>query len=407
MKHERLLFLILLIFITSCGSDDEPEVLKSSEKQLVEFAVSDAKGTIDENMKTVTIRLTESIDIKQVRPAITISKGATVFPESGEAVDLSHPVTYTVTAEDASRQEYTVTAQVLPFDFRINSISTTKARADQIFYINGTFSDDPELMGVYLTAGETRTACRIGVYTPSLMRVAIDKNMAAGLYDLTVVYYGKEEIAITYPDPVEITDLVPSVSFLSAYTLDAATDALFITGKNFKLQKEEQANVRFSERGSTETAGNEIYLPGNVYSFGDLDIIHIGNLKELGEKAYTCTVFIDGVMADYSNILYFEKDPKRPEIQSVSNLNPSEGERITLTGSGFGYSSYILFYAQVIEGLDLYLPIYQITESIYRLTNGKEYLQFNMPKVGDITKYKVKVSYYSIDSDFSEIITVQ
>lgn len=295
-----------------------------------------------------------------------------------------------------------------PFGFRIDSISTTKAKPDQILDINGVFSDNQEQMTVYLVNEDTKTACQIQGYTPSFMRVIVDKNLAVGIYELVVSYAGNDETIITYPEKIEITDVIPSISFLSAYTLDPETDGLFIVGKNLKPQKETKATVRFADRDDTmELFGRVFNLPGSVYGFDYQDIIYVENLSILEEKSYNCTVIIDGVISDNSYILKFEKNLQRPQIQGINNLNPSEGEIITISGSGFGHSSYIILYAQIVENSDIYLPVYQIEENSYELINGKECLIFEMPKIDNISNYKLKISYFSVESDFSEIITLK
>lgn len=47
-------------------------------------------------------------------PVIQVSDKASVSPASGTAQDFTDSVTYTVTAEDHSEQEYIVTVDVLP-----------------------------------------------------------------------------------------------------------------------------------------------------------------------------------------------------------------------------------------------------------------------------------------------------
>ncbi len=48
-------------------------------------------------------------DITALAPTITLPPGASVSPASGEKKDFTNPVTYTVTAEDGTKQTYTVT----------------------------------------------------------------------------------------------------------------------------------------------------------------------------------------------------------------------------------------------------------------------------------------------------------
>ena len=67
-------------------------------------------GTIDEAAKTVTLIVDQGTDVTALVPTITIT-GETVSPLSGVAQDFTSPVTYTVTADDGSTQDYVVTVQ--------------------------------------------------------------------------------------------------------------------------------------------------------------------------------------------------------------------------------------------------------------------------------------------------------
>jgi hypothetical protein len=51
-------------------------------------------------------------DVRALAPQITVSAKASVSPASGTARDFANPVTYTVTAQDGSAQDYTVTVTV-------------------------------------------------------------------------------------------------------------------------------------------------------------------------------------------------------------------------------------------------------------------------------------------------------
>jgi hypothetical protein len=53
-------------------------------------------------------------DLSSLVPTITISDHATVEPASGVAQNFTNPVTYRVTAQDGSRQDYTVSVSVAP-----------------------------------------------------------------------------------------------------------------------------------------------------------------------------------------------------------------------------------------------------------------------------------------------------
>ncbi len=80
-------------------------------KEIVSFELDEQTGsaTIDATGKTVDIEALFGTDLSSLVPAISISGGAAISPISGSAQDFNTPVIYTVTAEDGSTQEWTVT----------------------------------------------------------------------------------------------------------------------------------------------------------------------------------------------------------------------------------------------------------------------------------------------------------
>lgn len=83
-----------------------------NEKSILSFVIEGVEGEINENAKTVTLTMPEDTDVTQLVPTIEVSEGATVNPASGEAQDFTTPVTYTVTAQNGTTANYTVTVFV-------------------------------------------------------------------------------------------------------------------------------------------------------------------------------------------------------------------------------------------------------------------------------------------------------
>jgi hypothetical protein len=102
--------LLISVLIVSCKKDDDAPAL-SHEKQLLTFKIDGTDATIDAAAHTVSITTKAGYDLTKAVPVITVSGKASVSPASGVTVDLSKPVTYTVTAEDKTTQTYTVTAK--------------------------------------------------------------------------------------------------------------------------------------------------------------------------------------------------------------------------------------------------------------------------------------------------------
>ena len=85
---------------------------QSGEAEIISFVLSEldppVDGDIDED-NNITATVPARTDLTALVPTIVISEDATIDPASGAAQDFTEPVTYTVTAEDGTTQEYTVT----------------------------------------------------------------------------------------------------------------------------------------------------------------------------------------------------------------------------------------------------------------------------------------------------------
>ncbi|SFM94328.1 S8 family serine peptidase, partial [Methanolobus profundi] len=72
-----------------------------------------ANTVIDNLARTIELSVPYGTDTSYLEPAIT-HNAKSVAPASGEAQDFTNPVTYTVTAEDGSTEQYTVTVDIEP-----------------------------------------------------------------------------------------------------------------------------------------------------------------------------------------------------------------------------------------------------------------------------------------------------
>jgi hypothetical protein len=99
-----LAIISLLIFPLGCNDE-------SSENNIISFSLAEQTGPalIDQSNHTVLAEVYSGTDLTQLAPEIEVSSKADVNPESGKVVDFtSGPVVYTVTAEDGSKQNWTV-----------------------------------------------------------------------------------------------------------------------------------------------------------------------------------------------------------------------------------------------------------------------------------------------------------
>ncbi len=68
-------------------------------------------GVIDQNAKTIIVRVPSTEDVTRMIPSMTLSEGASVSPKAGETIDFTNPVKFTVTYNTA-QVVYTVTVLV-------------------------------------------------------------------------------------------------------------------------------------------------------------------------------------------------------------------------------------------------------------------------------------------------------
>jgi hypothetical protein len=93
---------------------DQPDgTTQSSDKLINSFGFAglnpEVDGSVDNTGHLVNLIVPSGTDVTNLVPTITISDNATIYPNSSVAQDFTNPVIYTVTAQDGSIQDYTVT----------------------------------------------------------------------------------------------------------------------------------------------------------------------------------------------------------------------------------------------------------------------------------------------------------
>ena len=82
---------------------DYTVTVKHDEAKITSFKLNnDYIGIIDEENSSILVRIPTTVDIKSLIPTIETTPGATVSPASGQAVDFTNPVEFTVTYQSAT-----------------------------------------------------------------------------------------------------------------------------------------------------------------------------------------------------------------------------------------------------------------------------------------------------------------
>ncbi len=172
----------------------------SSEKEITSFSINDVLGAITDT--TIDIELSEGTDLTTLSPTI-VHTGETISPTSGVAQDFTDPVVYTVTAEDNTTQEYTVTV-------RSPALGTTNNITQfTIDGVDGTITGTD--IALTLPAGTD-----VSVLTPTIVHTGETINPTSGVaQDFTnpVVYTVTAEDNTTqeYTVTVELENEAPIV----------------------------------------------------------------------------------------------------------------------------------------------------------------------------------------------------
>ena len=100
--------------LAGLGSYQYAKLLTPEANDILTFDLEDAAltGVIDTGALTVAIEVANGTNVTALEPVITLSKGASILPNSGSAQDFTAPVEYVVTAADGTAVTYTVTVTI-------------------------------------------------------------------------------------------------------------------------------------------------------------------------------------------------------------------------------------------------------------------------------------------------------
>lgn len=165
--HKKFLRYVILVAVTitsvQCSDDDgtPPEDPKSTEKSITSFKFAGltpaVTATINEAGKTIAATLPAGSSVTALIPTIAVSEDASVSPTSGTAQNFTNPVTYTVTAEDGSKQTYTVTVTVEEEEEEIVCYPTEIPGSGYTIMMSLTYNTDNTVATVTYTEDEVET----------------------------------------------------------------------------------------------------------------------------------------------------------------------------------------------------------------------------------------------------------
>lgn len=147
----------------------------SSVKDIVSYKFNTPSVTGTISGKAIALTVPFGTNVTALVPTIEISPKATISPATGVAQNFTSPVKYTVTAEDGSKAEYTVTLTIGPNSSELETISSFSVfpnpSTDGQIYFNGNYN-----VGIYNLEG-------------NLVKVANNTNVVSIIELPSGIYY--------------------------------------------------------------------------------------------------------------------------------------------------------------------------------------------------------------------------
>lgn len=243
-----LVLSLSLLVLASCSDDDAQPVVKSSAKSItsVSFLGLNPKiaGFVGENSKVVSVIVPAGTDVTALVPTIVISDKAAILPASGAKQDFSSPVTYTVTAEDGTEQQYKVS--VSKEGMAITSLSAEQIDRGQTLTIYGDgFSTSENTVKIVGEGDRGFSTLEITSESATKIDVVVSEWLWVGKF--YIVVENEDGLSFMYPETLTVGHpvAVASVDKTSAHS----GENIVFAGENFNHEDNENIQVEFSGNG--------------------------------------------------------------------------------------------------------------------------------------------------------------
>ncbi|WP_405246592.1 beta strand repeat-containing protein [Cellulophaga sp. Asnod2-G02] len=347
----------------------------NDSKDITDFAINGVAGTITGT--NISVTLPAGTDVTALEPTVTHT-GATVSPVSDAAQDFTNSVIYTVTAEDASTQEYTVMVTVAPSDskditaFSIDGINGTITGTDISITLPSTTD---------VTALET-TVTHTGATVSPVSGVAQD-------FTNPVIYTVSAEDASTQEYTITVTVAQSDSKDITTFTIDGVNGT--ITGTDITVILPSTTDVTALSPSITHTGASINPASGVAQDFTS-PVEYTVTAADGTTQVYTITVSLAPALSSDKDITSFSIDGETvnnpataftitlPAGTDVTALSPS----ITHTGASINPASGVAqdFTSPVdytVTAADGTAQVYTITVSLApALSSDKDITSFTI-----------------------------
>ena len=274
---------------------------KSSAKDILSIELAEQTGPaiIDNVNHTVTIEVIYGTDPSNLTPTIVVSRRATISPESGVAQNFTNPVTYTVTAQDESTQDWEVTVTVASALSNENDILSFEINGQLSSTINANAATVDVVMpyGTDLSSLTPTITVSAGATIDPASGVAQDFTNP-----VTYTVTAQDSSTKTWTVTVTVQDIPLTSIYSIQYTTDASGDSP-LKGQQVRTK----GIVTALKTGSTTF---NMWLQDSAKAWNGVYVYGVNN--SLGTVAQGDSVELIGTVDEYSNLT---------EIKTVTYLN--------------------------------------------------------------------------------------
>lgn len=212
-KSTLWLLLMLSVLLVQCKkSNDTPVTPKSSAKSLTNPAIDgvlSTSSTYDAATSTYTMTVPSGTVVTALKLTFNLSAAATANPPSGSIQNFTNPITYIVTAEDGSTQNYVVKVVVTAPPKSSEKQITEFKFASLSPVISATIDQTARKIGATLSASNSLTALVPTITLSSKATVSPASGVAQN-FTKPVNYTVTAEDGSTQTYEVTITSISPT-----------------------------------------------------------------------------------------------------------------------------------------------------------------------------------------------------
>ncbi|MDO6809801.1 DUF5018 domain-containing protein [Zobellia galactanivorans] len=308
------------------------------DPEITLFSINGTEGVISGT--DITVNLPSSTDVKSLAPTITFI-GETLSPESEVEQDFTDPVSYTVTAEDGTTQDYVVTVTV---NAGVNLAPVVDAGSDTTITLptdsvtlTGSATDSDGSVASYSWTKESGGNTTIASPTSASTLV---EGLGAGTYVFRLTATDDEGASAseTVTVTVEAANLPPVVDAGSDTTITLPTDSVTLSGSATDSDGSVASYLWTKESGGNATIASPTSASTLVEGLGEgTYVFRLTATDDEGASAFgTVTVTVNNAPANEAPIV--QDDTYTVYENSVNNIldvllndSDSDGDTMVIT----------------------------------------------------------------------------